>query len=1097
MATYLKGEKNYYPDIKAFTPDYKMLSATLDARENKYLQGWEETNDAYSRLYSDLTRGDTKDAQQQFIETLAPEIEKISGLDLSQQRNVNAAQEVFAPFFEDQLVVKDMVYTATYKDQMRTAQMLANSSDAKARDLYNPIAMEKMQFDREDFMSADRNQALGMNMPKFVKDADLYQNAQLFLSELDPALTITKPTFATFQKEDDKGVMQTYTDKQFIIKNTNGELIRGEAYNQIMRSMYDDPRVKEWYNAKTFVESRRFAQERINDGTSKSVGEGLNMWAAEVVRISDANNKKNTRALDDQVNQLESMTVTWQNYGMKNGLLPSEQAIVTGTQNEADQLKAELATAIETQELIASPDADDQALLNKAYGLLGQSYMKGDMNAAAYSYSKRGEKTELERNDFEFEDLQTRNKLKIQSNKYYYDDQMQEKLYDRKEILANLEAENSANLEKLKGLIKIRTDAAADPKTILNKGEGTILNSNDVATSLFNIDEEGEITSKAWALYNSESIAMEAKDILNIQKSQIGPMLRELRLKKDPNNTNNLYEIDFGDGTEIIPMTIEAIEDKLGETQPGSTTELKYIKLIQSLHAEKAADFKDSYNAYVTGGGDLVNLSSGYSKVYNELYRNSNEAGGLGIIQREQLHLNMIKENDLSFYNSTATSIEALKTGENLSSEQDRVREMITKYGYPTPLVDDDGLKSILSKKEYTDLFVKMAKAGKIINFDPSGIGDDSDGGSRADWTTATKGGQGRVGFDIKSAEGKASFIYDELSVMVNDKLKINGANTYVAIQRNLQNAAGSDLAFLPSVNITSTNMPTIGSEAETLMKYEELQRQAVSSSNSQELNIIPLPNDYDDLAALSLTGNDLVSDSAKASKWLYNNVLLNPDNKGVFEMTYLPNVGPQVLDDDDNIVSDAKAAYVIKKFDPKYVSTLFKADGTNQPGVPSFITTTVVNDLSENGIGFIFDRSENNDLNPASFKRGVQNSFIAQNIAISRTNQFKKDYPVDSTGFSPGGFVINMGSPGDYTATITTNTFVPLTQEDYDAGMPNFIRETKTVRMPSRSQVNAGGYLNDQYNQIISAIERQQSQNIVSAQRHRAALKAAQEDNQ
>ena len=178
MATYLKGEKNYYPDIKAFTPDYKMLSATLDARENKYLQGWEETNDAYSRLYSDLTRGDTKDAQQQFIETLAPEIEKISGLDLSQQRNVNAAQEVFAPFFEDQLVVKDMVYTATYKDQMRTAQMLANSSDAKARDLYNPIAMEKMQFDREDFMSADSE---SLRYSIFQNAEEIYKTVTYFL----------------------------------------------------------------------------------------------------------------------------------------------------------------------------------------------------------------------------------------------------------------------------------------------------------------------------------------------------------------------------------------------------------------------------------------------------------------------------------------------------------------------------------------------------------------------------------------------------------------------------------------------------------------------------------------------------------------------------------------------------------------------------------------------------------------------------------------------------------------------------------------------------------------------------------------------------
>ena len=108
MATFLKGEKNFYPEIKSFTPDYKFLSATLDARESKYLSGWEAANDTYSRMYSDLSQEENRQFQKQFIEDLTPKLQKISGLDFSIQQNVNAAKGVFAPFFEDERVVKDI-----------------------------------------------------------------------------------------------------------------------------------------------------------------------------------------------------------------------------------------------------------------------------------------------------------------------------------------------------------------------------------------------------------------------------------------------------------------------------------------------------------------------------------------------------------------------------------------------------------------------------------------------------------------------------------------------------------------------------------------------------------------------------------------------------------------------------------------------------------------------------------------------------------------------------------------------------------------------------------------------------------------------------
>ena len=77
MATYIKGHKNYYPDIKPFTPDYKFLSATIDGRQAIYDSNWQATNNLYNRVvYSDLTNPNSIEYQRQFADKLAPELEK-------------------------------------------------------------------------------------------------------------------------------------------------------------------------------------------------------------------------------------------------------------------------------------------------------------------------------------------------------------------------------------------------------------------------------------------------------------------------------------------------------------------------------------------------------------------------------------------------------------------------------------------------------------------------------------------------------------------------------------------------------------------------------------------------------------------------------------------------------------------------------------------------------------------------------------------------------------------------------------------------------------------------------------------------------------
>ena len=176
MATYVPGSEQYLPDIKPFTPDYKFLSAVLDIRQDKYNTNWQATNDVYNKVvYAGLSREDTTQQREQYVNNLAPSLEKIAGMDLSLAQNAESAKAVFAPFFEDKLIVRDMVYTAGYRKEMDYANRLLASNDRSQRERHWGPGVKALQYKMEDFVNGTADQALNASLPKYVEDADLFE----------------------------------------------------------------------------------------------------------------------------------------------------------------------------------------------------------------------------------------------------------------------------------------------------------------------------------------------------------------------------------------------------------------------------------------------------------------------------------------------------------------------------------------------------------------------------------------------------------------------------------------------------------------------------------------------------------------------------------------------------------------------------------------------------------------------------------------------------------------------------------------------------------------------------------------------------------
>jgi hypothetical protein len=269
MATYVPGVGSYLPEFKPFTPDYKFLSNVLDTKTTKYQTNFKQLNDLYSKVvYGNLSRKDTQEMRDQYAENLAPKLQQIAGADLSMAQNVDAAKALFRPFFEEDIIVKDLAMTKTYRNEMQYANMLKNSTVQEEREKYWQTGIQKMQYDMEDFVNADPGKALNMGMIRYTPDSDLYQMAMKLLDESELGTDV---------------VTTISENGEWMIHRKNGDLITNEALTMVQKALKDDPLVVNAYHADAFVKSRQYADQGIEEGRFQSIDQGQHEWATNKI----------------------------------------------------------------------------------------------------------------------------------------------------------------------------------------------------------------------------------------------------------------------------------------------------------------------------------------------------------------------------------------------------------------------------------------------------------------------------------------------------------------------------------------------------------------------------------------------------------------------------------------------------------------------------------------------------------------------------------------------------------------------------------------------------------------------------------------------
>ena len=106
MASYIQNVTDYVPAIQPWSPDYNFYSNVLERKQQKYDQGWQQVNSIYnSILNAPMMRQQNMERRDEFFNSVVKEIEQLSRVDLSLAQNVDAAYQVFNPFYEDENIV--------------------------------------------------------------------------------------------------------------------------------------------------------------------------------------------------------------------------------------------------------------------------------------------------------------------------------------------------------------------------------------------------------------------------------------------------------------------------------------------------------------------------------------------------------------------------------------------------------------------------------------------------------------------------------------------------------------------------------------------------------------------------------------------------------------------------------------------------------------------------------------------------------------------------------------------------------------------------------------------------------------------------------
>lgn len=424
MATYINGLTDYIPQIQPFQPDYNFLANVLQTRQSKYDSNYNQLSSVYtSLLNSQMSRPDDIKRKDEFFKNIDQNLKKVSGMDLSLEQNVDTALKVFQPFYEDKSLVNDMVKTKKGLDALAAHERFKHCIDpAKCGGEAWDEGLEEIQYKMDEFSKTTDQDALSFNMPSYTP----YYN--------------WKKEAIKLAKEQDFNVTQESVNGPWIVKDTNGNLVKGGLYSLYKNTYGKDARVTSNYNTEAYVNRKRTVASTVAQYGSEEGAE-----RAYLNDIINNTGKKITKAYNDFLGISTSMgeqVTALTKKSETTGVTPDEEDTLQSLFQKKEAIDYTTSKLEETHNAVYN-NADNPelvALRSRGDAAAAFELEQLDMMDFAGTMSLRGMKREIDANPYALathtSDLALRNAMTNAE-------------YARNTGLIHISARHAADLDKM------------------------------------------------------------------------------------------------------------------------------------------------------------------------------------------------------------------------------------------------------------------------------------------------------------------------------------------------------------------------------------------------------------------------------------------------------------------------------------------------------------------------------------------------------------------------------------------------------------------------------------------------------------------------
>jgi hypothetical protein len=384
MATYIQGVTDYIPEYQPFQPDLNFYANYLEKKQNVYDSNYKAVNNLYGQYYyADLTRPGNIKKKDQLLKNIDFNLNRVAGLDLSLEQNVQQATQIFTPFYEDKSLMKDMAYTKDFGNKYNSALSLQKSKDPKTRGQYWGDGVKYMLYEREKFKNSTDDESLGFANAEWVP----YKN---------PVETYNK--LAT-----DMGISAdiTQSNGRYFVRKKNGDLILQDLTNIFTSAFANDPELQKIAQVQAVVNR----EDKIRENASKFNGDLVASERdylttqynviQEYIKLKNVNNQENLKSIENQqkevntkiengdVNQYtpEYVRALEESYGIAKDNTQYTDALSSDINDKASR---------STTTSSGQPDLSDiESLRYKVDAGVASMFAEQDIAEAAYGYSRR------------------------------------------------------------------------------------------------------------------------------------------------------------------------------------------------------------------------------------------------------------------------------------------------------------------------------------------------------------------------------------------------------------------------------------------------------------------------------------------------------------------------------------------------------------------------------------------------------------------------------------------------------------------------------------------------------------------------------------